>query len=243
MFSIKNISVAIQEKEIIKDLSLDCLPGSVHIIMGPNGSGKSSLVSAIMGQPRYEIKSGAVYLDGNNIIGLPVEKRARAGIFVAFQYPYEIPGVTVFTFLREAYRAVRQSDISVIDFKKLLEEACESVGLPTSYAYRYLNDGFSGGEKKRLELIQLLLLQPKVAILDEIDSGLDADGLVAIGGLCADIKARHPDMIFIIITHYPQLINFFEKRHIHIMIKGSLVASGDDMLTQRVKEQGYNAFL
>ncbi|MFA6065807.1 MAG: Fe-S cluster assembly ATPase SufC [Candidatus Babeliaceae bacterium] len=243
LLSIKNFSVAIQEKQVVKSIDLACLPGSVHFIMGPNGSGKSSLVSALMGHPRYEILGGSVHLGQLDILGLSIEKRALAGIFVAFQYPCEIPGVTIFTFLHEAYRSVRKIDITVAEFKRVIEEACHLVGLDSSFMYRYLHDGFSGGEKKRLELIQLIILQPKVAILDELDSGLDADGLIAVGATCAMMKKNHPDMIFIIISHYQKLIDHLRPDYIHIMMQGQLVAQGDVSLLTTLEHQGYHAFL
>ena len=243
MLKITDLSVTVEDKVVVNNFSLNCLPGSLHIIMGPNGSGKSSCASALMGHPRFVITNGTIQLGGMDITALPVEKRARAGLFLAFQYPYEIPGVQVFTFIKEAHRALTGADIGVIEFKEKLVQTLQQVGLDESFAHRYLNDGFSGGEKKRLELVQLLMLKPKVAILDEIDSGLDADGIKKMGAAIAAIRQTCPDMVILVITHYAHLVEYLVPDAVHIFAHGRLVASGDTALTQIIQTKGYSEFL
>jgi Fe-S cluster assembly ATP-binding protein len=243
VFSIKNLSVSINKKSLLSSVTLICPPGSITVLMGPNGSGKSSLANALMGHPAYEITAGALTLNGTNLIPLLADKRAQAGLFLAFQYPYEIPGVSVLTFLKEAYRSLGNTEISITDFIKKIETAFEQVGLPAEYMYRSLHEGFSGGERKRLEVAQLLLLQPKVALLDEIDSGLDIDGIQQVAQALLYLKNKNPETIFIIITHTIRLLNYLSPDIVHILVEGKIVTSGNAQLLTTLETQGYKDFI
>ena len=242
LLSISNLSVTVQEKAVINNLSLTIAPGKIHAIMGPNGSGKSSLAYALMGHPAYQITSGLATFGDQDLLGLPVDRRAQAGLFLAFQYPQALPGVTVFSFLREAYTACSGTQIEIAQFEQLLKEALDAVGLDHSFAYRYLNDGFSGGEKKRLELVQMIVLQPKLAILDEIDSGLDIDALKLVAQAIANAQRRDPQISFIIITHYRRILDHVRPDHVHVMCDGNLVHSGDHELVMQLEQEGYHGF-
>lgn len=242
MLKITNLSVSIENKRIIDNLSLSCAQGSLHIIMGPNGSGKSSFAAALMGHPSYKIIDGTVVLNGAEITQLSVENRARAGLFLAFQYPYEIPGVPVFTFIKEAHRALTGTHVNVVEFKEHFHAVLQQVGLKPSFAERSLNDGFSGGEKKRLELAQLLMLQPRVAVLDEIDSGMDTDGIKQITQMIHDLRARKSDMVIVMITHSPQLVETLLPDAVHVLAHGTIVASGDCAVAGVIESKGYGEF-
>ncbi len=242
MLLLNNLSISIEDKQIISSLSLTCNIGSNHIIMGPNGSGKSSLAFTLMAHPRYTVTSGAIIFNNQDITNLPVEKRARLGIFLALQQPLEIPGVTVFTFLHEVYRAQTKSQDSLEKFRDILKDIFTLVGLDEKFMYRALNDGFSGGEKKRFELAQLLLLKPKLAVLDELDSGLDADGVERLNQVLALIRKQNPELILIIITHYPWLFTSITPDFVHVIINGTLMKSGDYMLASHIQKNGYYEF-
>lgn len=241
MLSIKNLTVSLDKKIVIKNLSLDIAKGTITVLMGPNGSGKSTLAYTLMGHPSYAHTLGEVIFLEQNILELPVEKRARAGIFLACQYPQEVPGVQVTTFLKEAYRMLVRQDITAQDFQQKLYLALDAVKLDHSFAYRYLNEGFSGGEKKRLEIVQMLLLQPKIAILDEIDSGLDVDAIKLVADAILHARTVCPDIVIIIITHYQKILDYIQPDRVHILVEGSLVASGTKELAQRINQQGYDA--
>lgn len=243
MLQIRNLSVSIDEKPIINSLNLSVPAGSVHAIMGLNGSGKSTLAFTLMGHPAYTITQGALALDGQIITDLSVEKRAQTGLFLAFQHPYEIPGVTVYNFLKEAYFAIHKKVVSTKEFQELLYSKMDLLQIDHGFAYRALNHGFSGGEKKRLELLQLLVLAPKLAILDEIDSGLDVDAIkiVAIGLKAA--RAQNPQMSIIIITHYPRLLSFITPDMVHVMNKGAIIQSGPPSLAFDIETRGYDAII
>lgn len=239
MLKINNLTVSVADKFVLQDLSLILEPGSVHAIMGPNGSGKSTLAYTLMGHPRYIITHGSIELNGVNLLELPVEKRARAGLFLACQYPQEVPGVQVFTFLREAYRMLVGHELPVADFKKLILDIFDVVKLDHSFLYRNLHEQFSGGEKKRLEIAQLLLLKPKIAILDEIDSGLDVDGLALIAEAIAHACRENRALTVIIITHYARILEHVVPDFVHILQNGKITQTGSSILAQRIDQRGY----
>ncbi|MGC2310214.1 MAG: Fe-S cluster assembly ATPase SufC [Candidatus Babeliaceae bacterium] len=239
MFSLNNVSVSLDEKLLINALNLVCKPGTFTVLMGPNGSGKSSLAYALMGHPKYTIIDGSIMLDDVPITQLSADKRARAGLFLAFQYPYEIPGVSIFSFLKESYRALKGTDIILDEFVQLVETVFQQVGLSPDYIQRGVHEGFSGGERKRLEVAQLLLFKPKVAILDEIDSGLDADGIRHVAQALNGLRAENPSMIFIIITHNTRLLQFMQPDQVHILQEGKLIASGGVEMIQYIEAKGY----
>ncbi|MCJ0571314.1 Fe-S cluster assembly ATPase SufC [Enterococcus cecorum] len=236
---IKDLHVSIEDKEILKGVNLTLKTGEIHAIMGPNGTGKSTLSAAIMGNPNYEVTQGEILLDGQNILELEVDERARLGLFLAMQYPSEIPGITNAEFMRAAINARREEDdkISVREFLKKLDEKMDLLNMPEEMAERYLNEGFSGGEKKRNEILQLLMLEPSFAILDEIDSGLDIDALKVVAkGVNA---MRGDDFGALIITHYQRLLNYITPDVVHIMMDGHVVLTGDADLAKRLEAEGY----
>lgn len=236
---IKDLHVSIEDKEILKGVNLTLKTGEIHAIMGPNGTGKSTLSAAIMGNPNYEVTQGEILLDGQNILELEVDERARLGLFLAMQYPSEIPGITNAEFIRAAINARREEDdkISVREFLKKLDEKMDLLNMPEEMAERYLNEGFSGGEKKRNEILQLLMLEPSFAILDEIDSGLDIDALKVVAkGVNA---MRGDDFGALIITHYQRLLNYITPDVVHIMMDGRVVLTGDADLAKRLEAEGY----
>ncbi|WP_100405344.1 Fe-S cluster assembly ATPase SufC [Bacillus solitudinis] len=237
---IENLHVSIEGKEILKDFNLEVSGGEIHAIMGPNGTGKSTLSSAIMGHPKYEITSGTVTLDGKDVREMEVDERAQAGLFLAMQYPSEISGITNSDFLRAAINAKREEgdEISLMKFIRKLDEKMELLEMDQSFAHRYLNEGFSGGEKKRNEILQLLMLDPKIAILDEIDSGLDIDALKVVSeGINA---MRSPEFGCLIITHYQRLLNYIKPDKVHVMMQGRIVKSGGAELAERLEAEGYD---
>jgi Fe-S cluster assembly ATP-binding protein len=242
LLAVKNLCVSVLDKPVLYDIDLHIESGAIHAIMGPNGSGKSSLANVLMGHPHYSITEGSVVLDGCDIINMPVHVRARKGLFLSFQHPCEIPGVLVISFLKEAYNAVTGISISMVDFQTLLYERCEQLLIDPSFITRGLNEGFSGGEKKRLELLQLLVLRPKVAILDEIDSGLDIDSLkiVAEGIKCA--RQENPAMCIILITHYQRILNYIIPDYVHVVCNGRIISSGDANVAQTLEQKGYDEF-
>ncbi|MDR1472998.1 MAG: Fe-S cluster assembly ATPase SufC [Lactobacillales bacterium] len=239
ILTIKNLHAKVEDKEILKGVNLSLKTGEIHAIMGPNGTGKSTLSAAIMGNPNIEITQGEILLDGENILEYSVDKRAKAGLFLAMQYPSEIPGVTNADFLRAAINARRYEDdkISVRDFLKKLDEKMALLNMPEEMAERYLNEGFSGGEKKRNEILQLLMLEPTFAILDEIDSGLDIDALQVVAkGVNA---MRRESFGALLITHYQRLLNYIKPDIVHIMMDGQIVMTGDFALAKRLETEGY----
>src|SRR5579863_5903174 len=225
---ITNLRCQVAGKEILKGIDLTVDPGKIHALMGPNGSGKSTLAFSITGHPQYQVTGGSVELDGEDMLALPPDKRARAGLFLSFQYPAAIPGVKVANFLHAARQAERPGDLPPAKFRALLLEKMEQLGIDPSFMGRYLNDGFSGGEKKRLEMLQLAMLAPKYAILDETDSGLDVDALGAVGKSIAALRGTEggKELGFLIITHYPRILQHIEADHVHVMIDGRIVKSG-----------------
>jgi Fe-S cluster assembly ATP-binding protein len=241
---IKNLHVNIEGKEILKGLDLTIEQGKVHAIMGPNGTGKSTLAYTLMGHPSYTVTEGEVTFKGQNILELEPDERSRLGIFLAFQYPVAIPGVTVANFLRTAInarrRAVNPEDkgMPIPEFRKLLKEKMSMLKMDQTFAGRYLNDGFSGGEKKRAEILQMATLQPSIAILDETDSGLDIDALrIVAEGVNA---LSGPELGVLVITHYQRLLNYIKPDYVHIMLDGRIVESGGPDLALHLEEQGYD---
>ena len=238
---IRNLHVNAEGKEILKGLDLSVSGGQIHALMGPNGSGKSTLANAIMGHPAFEVTEGEIIFDGEEITESDPEERSRAGLFMAFQYPVAIPGVTVAKYLRMALNAHRdargEAEVKLKDFRKLTEEAMELVNIPREFSSRYVNDGFSGGEKKRMEILQLAMLRPRLAVLDETDSGLDIDALrVVAEGVN---KFAGPDMGVLIITHYQRVLHLVEPDFVHVMFDGRIVKEGGAELVSELEEKGY----
>lgn len=237
LLEFKDICVEVENKEVVKGVSLTVKPGEVHAIMGPNGSGKSSLSNALMGHPSYRITSGEAYLNGESILEMTADKRSRAGLFLAFQYPVAIPGVTVANFMRTALKSHRGKDADMTDFRKLFKAEMKALGVDPAFATRYLNDGFSGGEKKRIEVLQMAVLNPVMAILDETDSGLDIDALKTVA---EGINRYHNENNGVLmVTHYQRLLNYVKPNFVHVMMDGRLVTSGGPELALKLEDQGY----
>jgi Fe-S cluster assembly ATP-binding protein len=241
--AIRNLHVNIESKEILKGVNLTINQGEIHAIMGPNGTGKSTLAYTLMGHPSYVVTQGEALFNGHNILGLKADVRSRLGLFLAFQYPVSIPGVTVANFLRTALnsrrKAVNHEDkgMPIPEFRKLLREKMELLKMDPAFAGRYLNEGFSGGEKKRAEILQMATLKPEIAILDETDSGLDIDALRIVSeGVNA---LRGPDLGCLIITHYQRILNYIKPDFVHVMLDGKIVESGGPELALHLEEHGY----
>lgn len=241
---IRDLHVNIGEKEIIKGLNLTVAQGEVHAIMGPNGTGKSTLAYTVAGHPGYEVTGGDILFNGASILDMEPDERSRAGLFLAFQYPVAIPGVTVANFLRTALNARRRAidpadkGMPIVEFRKLLREKMEYLKMDASFAGRYLNEGFSGGEKKRAEILQMATLQPHIAILDETDSGLDIDALRIVSeGVNA---LRGPNLGVLVITHYQRILNYIKPDVVHVMMDGRIVESGGPELALHLEEHGYD---
>jgi Fe-S cluster assembly ATP-binding protein len=277
MLKIQNLTVQINNQVILKNLNLQVQPGSVHALMGPNGSGKSTLAYTIMGHPSCQVTTGNLIFQGQDITDLAIDKRARLGIFLAFQYPQAVPGLKVFNFLKAAYEAFacdiipphlgtlsseayphlgtlsseayRRADsnksigVSVLEFKQILDNALITLGLNPELIERDLNDGFSGGEKKRLEMLQLYLLQPKIAIIDEIDSGLDVDALKTVAQVLQACRARDPEFTIILVTHYRRILEYLKPDFVHVVAHGELVASGTEELSHKIDQSGYGLYV
>jgi len=241
---IENLHVSIEGSAILKGLNLTVRTGEVHAIMGPNGTGKSTLAYAVMGHPNYEITEGDVRIDGKSLLELSPDERSRAGVFLAFQYPVAIPGVTVANFLRTAVNARRrhaeppQEDISILEFRKLLKSKMDLLEMEYAFGGRYLNDGFSGGEKKRTEVLQLATLEPSFAILDETDSGLDIDAIRIVSEGVNAVKGT--SMGVMVITHYQRILNYIQPDFVHIMFDGRIVESGGQELSLQLEDEGYD---
>ncbi|MYZ04721.1 Fe-S cluster assembly ATPase SufC [Lactobacillus salivarius] len=239
VLEVKNLHVTVEGKKILKGVNLKMSTGEIHAIMGPNGTGKSTLSSTIMGDPAYKITKGDILLNGKSIIDLPVDERARMGLFLAMQYPQEIPGVTNAEFVKSAINARRPKDdpIPLMDFIKRLDETLETLDMSEEMADRYLNEGFSGGEKKRNEIMQMMMIRPEFAILDEIDSGLDIDALKVVSR--GVNQMRGDNFGSLIITHYQRLLNYIVPDYVHVMMDGQLVKTGGPDLAIRLEKEGY----
>jgi Fe-S cluster assembly ATP-binding protein len=238
---IKNLHVSAEDKEILKGLDLEVGRGEVHALMGPNGSGKSTLANSIMGHPGLEVTDGTISFAGEDVTEAAPDERSRAGLFMAFQYPVAVPGVTVAKYLRMIVNAKREAqgepEIKLKDFARTTQEAMELMDIPRDFSSRYLNDGFSGGEKKRMEMLQMALLKPRIAVLDETDSGLDIDALRTV----ADGVNRFagPDMGVLVITHYQRILHMVEPDRVHVMFEGRIVKEGGPELVGELEEKGY----
>lgn len=242
MLSVKDLCVSVEDKEILRGITLNVKPGEIHAIMGPNGSGKSTLGYALSGRPGYEITAGDVTYDGKDLLAMEPEVRAREGLFLAFQYPVEIPGVSNMEFLKASVDAVREhrglEPLDTVAFMKLAREKSQSLGLDVSFLKRGVNEGFSGGEKKRNEILQMMLLEPKLAVLDETDSGLDIDAMQVVA---AGINAlRGEQRSFIVVTHYQRLLNFIVPDYVHVLADGRIVKSGGKELALELEDKGYS---
>jgi Fe-S cluster assembly ATP-binding protein len=248
LLEIKNLHVALEDgTEIVRGVDLSVDRNQVHAIMGPNGSGKSTLAYALMGHPAYEITEGQVLLDGEDVVEMGADERAQRGLFLAFQYPHAVPGVTVASFLRSALNALRKAraggeddPIKIPEFRKDLTEAMESLRVPKEMTSRYLNDGFSGGEKKRVEILQMALLKPSIAVLDETDSGLDIDALRIVADGVR--KLVGPEMGALVITHYQRILNYIEPDFVHVFVDGKIVEEGGPELAHKLEAEGYKAY-
>ncbi|MGD9677732.1 MAG: Fe-S cluster assembly ATPase SufC [Vulcanibacillus sp.] len=237
---IDKLRVSVEGKEILKGVSLEVRGGEVHVIMGPNGTGKSTLASTLMGHPKYNLVSGSVTLNGESILDMSIDERARKGIFLAMQYPSEISGVTNADFLRSAINAKlgKGNEISLIKFIREMESKIKFLEIDESFSQRYVNEGFSGGEKKRNEILQMMMLKPRIAILDEIDSGLDIDALKIVSNGINEMK--NTGMGTLVITHYQRLLNYIKPDYVHVMMQGQIVRSGGPELAEKLEAKGYD---
>ena len=240
--TVSGLHASVDGNEILKGIDLEVSQGSVHALMGPNGSGKSTLAFSLAGHPSYRVTSGSVTLDGQEILELSPDKRAKLGLFLSFQYPAAIPGVSVANFIRTARQSLHPDDLPPAKFRKLIFEQLDELDMDPAFLGRYVNDGFSGGEKKRLEMLQLAMLAPKYAILDETDSGLDVDALKAVGNSVNALRASEDgkSIGFLIITHYPRILQYIAADHVHIMMDGRIVKSGGPELANVIEREGYD---
>jgi Fe-S cluster assembly ATP-binding protein len=238
---IRDLHATVEGTEILKGVDLTINQGEIHALMGPNGSGKSTLANTLLGHPKYKVTKGDVLIDGESIIELTPDKRAKKGLFLAFQYPVAVPGVTMFSFLRAAYNAVHtdanNQAPTIFEFKDTLEERMKLLGMDQSFMNRYLNEGFSGGEKKRAEILQLAMLKPKFAVLDETDSGLDIDALRVVAEGVSKIASN--DLGILVITHYQRILKYIKPTFVHVMYEGRITASGGQELSLKLEEKGY----
>lgn len=242
LFEVRDLHVAVEDTQILAGIDLKIGVGEVHAIMGPNGSGKSTLATALLGNPEYEITKGSVLLNGDDVTDWEADVRAKQGMFLAFQYPQEIPGVTVNNFLQQAVGARRGEEQSVLETRRRIIGWMERLEMDARFAERFLNEGFSGGEKKRAEVLQMAMLEPTIAILDETDSGLDVDALRIVANGVRAVKEDRPEMGVLAITHYRRLLDLLVPDFVHVLVDGKIVASGGMELAQQLEDDGYEAF-
>lgn len=240
VLSIKDLHVAIGDKEILKGINLTINTGETHALMGPNGNGKSTLLGTIMGHPKYKVTQGTITLDGEDVLSMSVDERSRKGLFLGMQYPQEIPGVTNSDFLRSAMNARREKPLSLFQFIKAMDHATEDLEMDGNLAHRYLNEGFSGGEKKRNEILQMKLLEPKFALLDEIDSGLDVDALRIVADNINEMReTKKEDFGLVMVSHYERLYELVKPTHVHVLVDGNIVVEGGFELIEKINNEGY----
>ena len=236
---IKDLHVEVEEKEILKGVSLTVGQGEVHALMGPNGNGKSTLLAAVMGHPKYRVTSGSITWDDKDVLAMSVDERSRAGLFLAMQYPQEIPGVTNSDFLRAAMNVRRESPVPLFTFIRSMEKTIRDLEMKEDLAHRFLNEGFSGGEKKRNEIVQMELLKPDLAMLDELDSGLDVDALHIVARAINNMRKEYP-LSLIVVSHYERFYELIEPQFVHVLVDGKIVTEGDAELARRIDREGYD---
>lgn len=237
MLEIKNLHINYEGKKILKGVNLNLEKGKIHALMGPNGSGKTTLAYVLMGHPKYKITSGEILLNGEDLVKMSPDERAKKGLFLSFQQPIEISGVTISNFLRQAYNSLNKDKLSLLEFRHLLEKKCKELGIDPKFLNRYLNEGFSGGEKKKVEILQLLVLSPKIAVLDETDSGLDIDALKKVAE--GVNKFMNKEKTVLIITHYKRILDYVKPNKISIMLDGKIALEGNGDLADHLEEKGY----
>jgi Fe-S cluster assembly ATP-binding protein len=242
LFQVEDLQVSVDDHQILKGLSITVNRGEVHAIMGPNGSGKSTLANALLGNEEYTLTGGKVFYKGTDITEWATDDRAKSGIFLAFQYPEEISGVSVINFLRQALSARKGIDLSILELRLSIREWMARLDMDPAFADRYLNEGFSGGEKKRNEILQMAILEPEFAILDETDSGLDIDALRIVAKGVQEVRQDRPEMGVLLITHYQRLLDYLTPDVVHVLVDGRIVASGGPELAKRLETDGYDAF-
>ena len=242
LFEAKDLHVSVAGTEILRGVDLVVGSGEIHALMGPNGSGKSTLANALLGNPEYEVTKGQVLFKGEDVTDWPADVRGKAGMFLAFQYPEEIPGVPVAQFLRQALSARRGTDLSVLELRVSIIEWMKRLGIDPSFGDRYLNEGFSGGEKKRNEVLQMAILEPELAILDETDSGLDIDALSVVARGVTAVREARPELGVLLVTHYQRILEQLRPDKVHLLINGRIVESGGPELSVRLEEEGYEAW-
>jgi Fe-S cluster assembly ATP-binding protein len=241
LFQIEGLRVAVEGEEILKGVDLTVRPGEVHALMGPNGSGKSTLANALLGNPDYQVTGGRILFKGDDITAWPTDVRGKSGMFLAFQYPQEIPGVSVINFLRQALSSRKGIDLSILELRLAIMEWMKRLDMDPTFGDRYLNEGFSGGEKKRNEILQMAILEPDFAVLDETDSGLDIDALKVVARGVQEVRTDRPELGVLLITHYQRILSYLQPDRVHVLIDGRIVESGGPELAERLEQEGYEA--